>query len=333
MQNETGLRATFLNYGGILVELEVPDEIGMPDDITLGLDSVEDYVENNPPYFGALVGRYANRIAYGKFKLNGKQYELPLNEEHGHLHGGPDGFSKKLFDSEIREGKNGQILVLKYHSPDGEMGYPGNLNLEVTLSLTQENGLRYDYMATCDKPTIVNFTTHPYFNLSGQGSGSVRQHHVRIEADTYLPIREDTCTPTGAFENVSDGPFDFREPVSLDHRLDSPNAQVAQCGGFDHNFVLRKNRDFGDPVASVVDEVSGRKMEVYTSEPGLQFYTGNFLDETLAGKNGYYYPKHAGFCMETQHFPDSPNFEEFPSTVLNPGETFTSFTEYRFSAV
>ncbi len=333
LQIDTGLRATFLNYGGILVELEVPDEIGMPDDVTLGLDSVEDYVGNNPPYFGALVGRFANRIAFGKFKLNGEEIELPLNEEHGHLHGGPEGYSKKLFESEIREGKHGQILVLSYDSPDGEMGYPGNLKLVVTLSLTPENGLRYDYTATCDKPTIVNFTTHPYFNLSGQGTGSIRQHVVQIEADTYLPIREDTSTPTGAFENVSDGPFDFREPVSLDHRLDSPNAQVDQCGGFDHNFVLRENRDFGDPVASVVDEPSGRKMEVYTSEPGLQFYTGNFLDETLAGKNGFFYPKHAGFCMETQHYPDSPNFEEFPSTVLNPGETFTSFTEYRFSAV
>lgn len=333
LQLETGLRATFLNYGGILVELEVPDEIGMPDDVTLGLDSIEDYVENNPPYFGALVGRFANRIAKGKFSLNGKEYQLPLNEAQGHLHGGPEGFSKKLFESRIREGENGEVLVLSYHSADGEMGYPGNLDLEVTLSLTPENGLRYEYRATCDKPTIVNFTAHPYFNLSGQDSGSIRQHVVQIMADTYLPIREDTLTPTGAFENVTDGPFDFREPIPLDHRLDSPNAQVDQCGGFDHNFVLREGRDPTQPVAIVVDEPSGRKMEVFTSEPGLQFYTGNFLDESLAGKNGYFYPRHSGFCMETQHFPDAPNFEEFPSTILNPGETFESFTEYRFSAV
>jgi aldose 1-epimerase len=213
------------------------------------------------------------------------------------------------------------------------MGYPGNLKLTVELSLTPENGPRYEYTATTDKNTIVNFTAHPYFNLAGQDSGSIRQHVVQIEADTYLPIREDTCTPTGAFEKVTDGPFDFREPVSLDHRLDSPNAQVDFEGGFDHNFVLRENRDFGEPVAAVIDEASGRKMEVYTSEPGLQFYTGNFLDETLAGKNGYFYPKHAGFCMETQHYPDSPNFEKFPSTKLEKGKTFTSFTEYRFSAV
>ncbi len=333
LQNERSLRATFLNFGGTLVELEAPDEIGMPDDVTLGLDSIEDYVENNPPYFGVLVGRFANRIAKGKFTLEGKAYELPLNEKYGHLHGGPEGFSKKLFESRITEHINGEALVLSYRSPDGEMGYPGNLELEVTLSLTPENGLRYEYRATCDKPTIVNFTAHPYFNLAGQGSGSVRQHVVQILADTYLPIREDTMTPTGAFENVTDGPFDFREPVPLDHRIDSPNAQVDQCGGFDHNFVLRSDRDIDEPVAVVVEEASGRKMEVFTSEPGLQFYTGNFLDESLAGKNGYYYPRHSGFCMETQHFPDSPNFEEFPSTVLKPGETFSSFTEYRFSAV
>jgi aldose 1-epimerase len=331
--NEKGLRATFLNYGGILVELEVPDKIGMPDDITLGLDSIEDYVENNPPYFGALVGRYANRIAHGKFKLDGREYQLPLNEPHGHLHGGPEGFSNRIWESEIRDGENGQVLVLSIESPDGEMGYPGNLKLEVEISITEENGVRFDYTATTDKPTIVNFTNHSYFNLTGQDAGSIRQHIVKIEADTYLPIMDDTCTPTGAFEIVSDGPFDFREPAPLDHRLDSPNAQVALSGGFDHNFVLREDRDVNEPVATVVDEISGRRMEVLTSEPGLQFYTGNFLDETLAGKNGYFYPKHAGFCMETQHYPDSPNFEEFPSTRLDPGETFKSFTEYRFSAV
>ncbi len=333
LQNEKGLRATFLNYGGILVELEVPDRIGMPDDVTLGLDSVEDYVENNPPYFGAVVGRFANRIAHGKFTLDGKEYQLPMNEEHTQLHGGVEGFSRKLFESEIREGKNGQVLALSYDSPDGEMGFPGNLKFQVELSITKENGLRYDYTATTDQATIVNFTTHPYFNLAGQGSGSIRQHIVQIMADTYLPIRKDTCTPTGAFENVNDGPFDFREPASLDHRLDSPNAQVHHCHGFDHTFVFRKDRDFSEPVATVVDEPSGRKMEVYTSEPGIQLYTGNALDETLAGKNGYYYPRHAGFCMETQHFPDSPNFDTFPSTRLGKGETFTSFTEYRFSTV
>ncbi len=333
MQKESGLRATFLNYGGILVELEVPDGIGMPDDVTLGLDSVEEYVENNPNYFGALVGRFANRIARGRFTLDGETFEIPLNEEHGSLHGGPEGFSNKLFESEIRDGEHGQVLVLSYESPDGEMGFPGNLKLEVQLSLTPENGLRYEYTATTDKPTIVNFTAHPYFNLAGQGTGSIRQHQVQIAADKYLPIHPDTCTPTGVFESVSDGPFDFRELEPLDHRLDSPNAQVDKDGGFDHNFVLREDRDLAEPVAVVIDEASGRKMEVLTSEPGIQFYTGNFLDETLAGKNGYFYPKHAGMCLETQHYPDSPNFEDFPSTRLDPGKTFHSFTEYRFSSV
>ncbi|MGC9449896.1 MAG: aldose epimerase family protein [Oceanipulchritudo sp.] len=333
LQNERGLRATFLNYGGILVELEVPDRIGLPDDVTLGLDAVEEYVQNNQPYFGALVGRFANRIAHGTFTLDGKAYRLPLNEEHGHLHGGPEGFSHKLFEGSIREGKHGQVLVLSHTSPDGEMGYPGTLRLEVAISLTPENGLRYEYTATSDKPTIVNLTAHPYFNLAGQESGTVRQHLVKIEADAYLPTTEDTNTPTGQLESVSDSPFDFREPHPLDPRLDSPNAQVEKCGGFDHTFVLRKNRDFGDPVATVVEESSGRKMEVYTSEPGIQFYTGNSLDGTLAGKNGYFYPKHAGLCLETQHFPDAPNHEHFPSTRLDPGDTFLSFTEYRFGTV
>ncbi len=331
LQNDQRLRATFLNYGGILVELEVPDKIGVPDDITLGLDSVEEYVEHNPAYFGAVVGRFANRIAMGKFKLEGEEYELPLNEEKAHLHGGPEGFSRKLFEGQIREGKHGQVLVLSYTSPDGEMGYPGKLKFKVEISLTPDNGLRYDYTATTSKPTIVNFTTHPYFNLAGQDSGSIRQHLVQIMANTYLPIHEDTATPRGEAESVLDGPFDFRELQSLDPRLDSPNAQVELVGGFDHNFVLNKNRDFSNPVAVVVEEASGRRMEIYTSEPGIQFYTGNALDESLAGKNGFYYPKHAGLCLETQHFPDSPNFEKYPSTRLDPGDTFTSFTEYRFS--
>jgi aldose 1-epimerase len=332
LQNEKGLRATFLNYGGILVELEVPDRIGMPDDVTLGLDAVEEYIDNNGPYFGAIVGRFANRIAHGKFKLDGKTHQLPLNEEHGHLHGGPEGFSHKLFSGSIREGKNGQVLVLSYTSPDGEMGYPGKLKLVVEISITPDNGLRYDYTATTTKPTIVNFTTHPYFNLAGQESGTIRNHTVQIEADSYLPTTDDTSTPTGKLEPVSDSPFDFREPHPLDPRLDSPNPQVEKCRGFDHTFVLRKNRDFSEPVATVIDEASGRKMEVYTSEPGIQFYTGNALDESLAGKNGFYYPRHAGLCLETQHFPDSPNHDSFPSTRLDPGETFTSFTEYRFGS-
>jgi aldose 1-epimerase len=333
LENETGLRATFLNYGGILVELEVPDKIGMPDDVTLGLDAVEDYVEKNSPYFGAIVGRYANRIAHGTFKLDGKEYSLPLNDGKSHLHGGPGGFSHKLFKGHIREGKHGQVLVLEYTSPNGEMGYPGKLKFSVEISLTPENGLRYDFTATTDAPTIINPTMHPYFNLTGQDYGNIRNHRVQIEADTYLPSGKDPQTPTGSFESVTDSPFDFRISESLDHRLDSPNQQVAQAGGFDHTFVLREDRDFSDPVATVIDDTSGRKLEVYTSEPGIQFYTANSLDGTLAGKNGYFYPKHSGFCLETQHFPDSPNFEKFPSTRLDPGETFTSFTEYRFGSV
>lgn len=333
LENEQGLRATFLNYGGILVELEVPDSIGMPDDITLGLDSIEDYTENNPHYFGAIVGRFANRIARGRCLLEGKALELPLNEQHSHLHGGPEGFSHQLFKGKVKNTKEGQVLILEYTSPSGEMGYPGRLKVSVEISLTAENGLRYAFTATSSETTLVNLTMHPYFNLAGQESGSIRQHIVQINADHYLPVHPDTRTPTGILEAVADGPFDFREPESLDHRVDSPNAQVEQAQGFDHCFVLRPARDLSEPVATVIDEGSGRKMEVFTSEPGIQFYTGNALDGTLAGKNGFFYPKHAGFCMETQHFPDSPNFPDFPSTVLKKGDTYTSFTEFRFSSV
>jgi aldose 1-epimerase len=333
LESESGLRATFLNYGGILVELEVPDRIGMPDDVTLGLDAVEDYVENNTHYFGSIVGRFANRIAHGQFKLQGKSWQLPLNEDAAHLHGGPEGFSHKLWKSKVRAGGHGQQLLLEYTSKDGEMGYPGRLAVQAVISLTPENGLRYEFSATTDKPTIVNLTMHPYFNLAGQESGSIRQHLVRIAADHYLPTLEETNTPTGEYESVVDGPFDFRELQSLDHRLDSPNPQVDRGHGFDHCFVLRKDRDLDEPVAEVIDEASGRRMQVFTSEPGIQFYTGNSLDGTLAGKNGFFYPRHSGLCLETQHFPDAPNFDTFPSTVLEPGDTYSSFTEYRFSTV
>ncbi|MFO7725873.1 MAG: aldose epimerase family protein [Oceanipulchritudo sp.] len=331
LENDSGLRATFLNYGGILVELEVPDRIGMPGDITLGLDAIEEYVENNSHYFGALVGRYANRIAHGRFTLAGKEYHLPLNDGKAHLHGGPEGFSRQLLKGSTREIAGGHALVFEYTSPDGEMGYPGTLTMEAEITLTPENGLRYAFTATTDSLTVVNLTMHPYFNLAGQDSGSIRQHTVQIKADTYLPTRTDTATPTGEQETVLDSPFDFREPESLDHRLDSPNPQVEKAGGFDHTFVLREDRDPAEPVAVVVDEASGRQMEVFTSEPGIQFYTGNNFDGSLAGKGGYFYPRHAGLCLETQHFPDSPNIKGFPSTVLAPGKTFSSFTEYRFS--
>lgn len=336
LANANGIRATFLNYGVTLVELEVPDKIGITDDVTLGLDDVDSYVNANSPYFGAIVGRFANRIADGKFTLNGTSYALDINEadNNNHLHGGKAGFSHQLFaaDTEEDESKGGPVLVFSAVSNDGDMGYPGNLNLTVRIWLTKNNGLCYAYEATTDAPTIVNFTCHPYFNLAGQDSGSIRQHMVRIAADHYLPINK-RAIPTGKLEPVNDGPFDFRELQSLDQRLDSPNPQVLQEGGFDHTFVFAKDRDPAIAVAEVVEENSGRKMEVFTTEPGIQFYTANSLDGTLPGKNDTYYQKHAGFCLETQHFPDSPNHDNFPSTVLNPGETFSSFTEYRFSLI
>jgi len=333
LSNDRGLRATFLNFGGVLIELEVPDRIGMPDDIVLGLDAIDDYVQRNSHYFGALVGRFANRIAGGRFTLDGREHQLPLNEESAgvHLHGGPLGFSRRLFAGSIIEHDGEQSLLLTYRSPDGEMGYPGNLKLRVTISLSEENGLRFEYEATTDAPTVLNLTSHPYFNLAGQDSGTVRQHDLRILADHYLPTDAATSVPTGKREPVDDGPFDFRKADSLDHRLDSPDPQVANNGGFDHTFVFSPERDLSEPVASVEEPGSGRRMEVFTSEPGVQLYTANNLDGSLAGKGGYFYPRHGGLCLETQHFPNSPNEPDFPSTRLDPGTPFQSFTEYRFS--
>jgi aldose 1-epimerase len=334
LEKENSLRATFLNYGGILVELEVPDSIGMPDDIVLGLDDVDEYVTNNTPYFGALVGRFANRIADARIVIDGTEYTLPANEGSNQLHGGAEGFSRKMFDTSVKETSDGPVLLLKYTSPDGEMGYPGTLDLSVEIKWTEENGLRYEFTATTDAPTVVNFTMHPYFNLAGQASGSVRQHLVQIMADKFLPTTEETNTPTGKFESVHDSPFDFREPQSLDHRLESPSPQVAKADGFDHTFVLDADRNpEQDPVAIVTEEATGRRLSVFTSEPGIQFYTGNHLDGSITGKGGTQYQRHAGLCLETQHFPDSPNIPDFPSTVLRPGETFSSFTEYRFSSI
>jgi aldose 1-epimerase len=291
-------------------------------------------VQNNSPYFGALIGRFANRIKKGQFKLKGKTISLSVNEEatQGHLHGGEAGFSHKLFNGEIVEGDHGPCIVLTTTSPDGEMGYPGNLEVKVTISLTEENGLRYEYEASTDSPTIINLTAHPYFNLAGQDSGSVRQHLVQINAQGYLPLEPESATPTGKIEPVIDSPFDFREPTGLDHRLDSPHPQVECAKGFDHTFVFESDRDLDEPVATVIEEASGRKMDVYTSEPGVQFYTGNHLDGSIRGKNDAPYEAHAGLCLETQHFPDAPNHPDFPSTVLEPGKTFKPFTEYRFSA-
>lgn len=327
--NDTGLRATFLNYGGILAELEVPDSKGIPDDITLGLDDVGDYIMSNPAYFGALIGRFANRIKNGKCKIDGKAVELETNEGKHHLHGGSQGFASKIWDAAIIQDGENQILNLALECPDGEMGFPGDLRVRVRISLTPENGLKYQYEATTTKTTILNLTAHPYFNLASHDAGSIRNHIFQFNASKILPTDEDNI-PTGKMEDVADGPFDFREPQVLDPRLDSPYRQVEKCHGFDHNFVI----DSPDgPAVTVYEESSGRKMEIFTDQPGVQFYTGNFLDGSIQGKNGIQYERHAAFCLETQHFPDSPNHKKFPSTELKPGETFQSFTEYRFSSI
>lgn len=328
MKREGGLRARVLSYGGILEALWVPDRSGSAQDVILGLHG-QQYPSSNPACFGAIVGRFANRIAHGRFILDGKRYQLPCNEEHAHLHGGPDGFSSRSFTVTTRDGR----LVLTRSSPDGEMGYPGTLSLTVEISLTPEGGIRYDYAATTDQDTIVNLTAHPYFNLAGHYTGTIREHLLQIQAEAFLPTHPQTLTPTGILTPVTGTPFDFQQLMQLGQQLDAEHPQLKQCSGFDHTFVLTSDRDTAQPAATLIDVPSGRRMDVYTDQPGIQVYTGNFLDTYPHTKDGAVYRQHAGVCLETQHFPDSPNIPEFPSTLLNKGEWMRTWTEYRFTTV
>jgi aldose 1-epimerase len=324
LYNSAGLRARIMTYGAILVSLEVPDREGRLADITLGYDSLDGYLETTP-YFGAIVGRYGNRIGRGKFTLDGVEYTLAANNGENHLHGGIKGFDKVVWTAEqIREDRAVGVRM-SYLSPDGEEGYPGNLECVVTYRITEDNELKITYEATADKATPVNLTHHSYFNLAGQGSGDILGHELRILADRYTPVDEGLI-PTGELRPVHNTPFDFTEPHTIGERID----QVE--GGYDHNFVLTSGGGELAPAARVHEPTSGRTMEISTTEPGIQFYTGNFLDGTIAGKIGRVYRKHFGFCLETQHFPDSPNQPEFPSTILRPGEKYLSQTVHKFSA-
>ncbi len=329
LTNDNNLEAKITNYGGVVVSLVVPDQGGHLDDIVLGLDTLEDYASKSP-YFGCITGRYANRIANAKFTLDGVEYTLAQNNGDNHLHGGLKGFDKVVWTAEEIQSNNGVGLKLSYTSPDGEENYPGTLEVIVTYTLTNEDELRIDYQATTDKDTIVNLTNHTYFNLKGAGSGDILDHELMLNADRFTPI-DDTLIPTGELRSVAGTPLDFRQMTTIGDRIDEDDEQLDFAGGYDHNWVLNTNGTL-TLAARVEESTSGRAIDVYTTEPGIQFYSGNFLSE-ITGKEGKTYRKRDGLCLETQHFPDSPNKPQFPSTVLKPGETYQTTTIYQFSTL
>ncbi len=320
LTNDQGMIVQITNYGGIVTSIIVPDKHGNFNDVVLGYDKLDGYLEQTP-YFGAIVGRYANRIAKGKFNLDGEEYFLATNNGPNHLHGGVKAFDKVVWSAETFQDNNEIGLVLHYLSKDGEEGYPGNLDIRVRYSLTNKNELKIYYSATTDKATPINLSHHSYFNLNGKMNGDVLDYTLWIDSDKYT-IVDETLIPTGELREVS-GSMDFRKPKKIG--LDITNVE----GGYDHNYVLN-NKGNLKMVATLVDSLSGRIMEVYTTEPGIQFYSGNFLDGTIKGKKGIVYKKHFGLCLETQHFPDSPNQPDFPNTILRPGETYTQQTVYKF---
>ncbi len=322
LTNSNGLRARIMTYGALLVSMEVPDRDGTLADVVLGFDSLEDYLAGHP-YFGATVGRYANRIALGKFSIEGTEYTLATNNAPNHLHGGNVGFDKRVWAAEIAEVENGAAVTFSYTSPDGEEGYPGTVTSQVTYTLTNDNELKVGYKATTDKATHVNLTHHSYFNLAGQGNGDILSHVLTVEADHYTPT-DATYIPTGEIAPVANTPFDFTAPHTMGERI----GQVE--GGYDLNYVLNSKDDAVALAAKVYEPTTGRVMEVWTDEPGLQFYTGNFLDGTLTGKAGKVYNKNFGFCLEAQRFPDTPNRPNFPTSLLHPGETYTQTTVHKF---
>jgi aldose 1-epimerase len=331
LTNKTGAEVAITNYGGAVVSLKVPDRNGKLADIVLGFDNVDGYV-NDKSYFGAIVGRYANRIAHAQFVLDGKTYTLAKNNGDNTLHGGIKGFNRALWKAKVLSRKGGQFLELSNLSKDGEEGFPGNMDVTVTYSWTDENALMIEYSATTDKPTVVNLTSHSYFNLAGAGSGDVLGHVVTIDADKFTPV-DKGLIPTGELRDVAGTPFDFRTPTAIGARIEQEDEQLKLGGGYDHNFVVRRSKEAGESrAARVVELTTGRAVEVWTTEPGIQFYTGNFLDGKVVGKGGARYPRRSAFCLETQHYPDSPNQPKFPSVVLKPGEPYHTMTSYRFSA-
>jgi aldose 1-epimerase len=326
--NANGLRADITNYGGRVVSLFVPDRNGVFDDIVTGYHSIDEFVASEELYFGAIIGRYGNRIGNGTFSINDEQYTLAANNGENHLHGGPGGFHAVVWDATQVDG---QTLVLTYLSEHMEEGYPGNLNVEVTYHLNNNDELVITYNAVTDSHTVVNLTNHAFFNLAGEGSSSINNHFLKINADYYTPV-DQGLIPTGEIATVEGTPFDFREFRQIGERIDSDHQQMVFGMGYDHNFVLNhpENSDELNFAAAIYDPVSGRLMEVLTQEPGLQFYGGNFLSGNETGKRGEAYVHRSSFCLETQHFPDSPNKPNFPSTLLEPGQQYNTVTVYRF---
>ncbi|RZK57688.1 MAG: galactose mutarotase [Pedobacter sp.] len=326
LTNKNGAIVQITNYGGRIMSIVVPDKNGKPTDVALGYDSVQSNQKKGEPFFGALIGRYGNRIAKGKFTVAGKPYQVQVNDGVNTLHGGTDGFYSRVWDAKKI---NDQTLELTYLSKDGEAGYAGNVNVKVVYTLTEDNALKIDYTATTDKETVLNLTNHAYFNLSGEGNSTITDHELTIAASGFTPV-DTTLIPTGKVQFVKGTPFDFTKAKAIGKDIEADDEQLKNGKGYDHNFVLDKT-DANKPVAVVKSPISGITMEVYTTEPGIQFYSGNFLTGAdKDGKGGKSYGHRSAFCLETQHFPDSPNQPSFPSTTLKPGTTYQTSTTYKF---
>ncbi len=325
LRNVKGMEATILTFGGIILTLQAPDRTGAVDDIVLGFNDVKSYAASTNPYFGSIIGRYGNRIAKGQFTLDGTTYKLATNNGPNHLHGGNRGFDKVVWNYDLNQDANGVSAILTYTSPDGEEGYPGAVKARVTYTLTGDNRLIVDYHATTDKPTVINLTQHSYFNLAGSRADNILDHELQINADRYTPV-DSTLIPTGELASVEGTPFDFRKATKIGARINESHPQLGFGKGYDHNYVLTRSGTGLAEAARVYEPLTGRTLTITTTEPGIQLYTGNFLDGTLTGKGGRVYPHRGGFCLETQHYPDSPNQPKFPSTVLRPGEEYKTQT-------
>ena len=330
LTNRNGMEAKITNYGGIVTALTAPDRNNKYADIVLGFNDLDSYLKGHP-YFGALIGRYGNRIAKGRFTLNGTEYKLAVNNGENHLHGGLKGFDKVVWTAKSIKTKLGPALLLTYLSKDMEEGYPGNLTVKVVYTLTNNNELRIDYTASSDKDTVTNLTHHSYFNLAGEGNGDILSHLLTLKATRFTPTDAGSI-PTGELRNVQGTPFSFLKATAIGDRINQSDQQLQFGSGYDHNWVVNGAMGTLRQAASVYESTSGRVMDVWTTEPGIQFYTGNFLDGTLTGKSGKVYQKRTGFCLETQHYPDSPNQPKFPTTTLRKGATYRSTTIYRFTS-
>ena len=330
LTNRGGMEARITNYGAIVVSLTAPDRDHKFADVVLGFNDLESYLKGHP-YFGAIVGRYGNRIAKGRFTLNGVEYKLAVNNGENHLHGGIKGFDKVVWTAKSMRTKVGPAVSLTYLSKDGEEGYPGNLTVKVVYTLTNNNELRIDYTESTDKDTVANVTHHSYFNLAGEGNGDILNHQVTLKANRFIPTDAGSI-PTGELRNVQGTPFSFLKPTAIGERINQADQQLEFGKGYDHTWVVNGRAGTLRQAASVYESTTGRVMDVWTTEPGVQFYTGNFLDGTLTGKSSKLYPHRSGFCLETQHYPDSPNQRKFPTTTLRKGSVYRSTTIYRFSA-